>query len=323
MSDVSESFYLRSDKQQEGIDLLKRAGLTGIVFAPVKHWVTLIPQVSLREALEPLVAANEGALLHYIFAEDYGWGFRVYDKSTRVSYYECSWESDIVIHEEHVQRELLEELFKCPLQPSQLESLLHPVMLGDLLGIDHRFADLFELEYYEWLSAEHFERMKRSYQDQIEIVEERSPIQPPSTSPLPFCEWRKLENTAQELLYDRKNPAEALRVAGQALVMAEQAMANEVFCSIKWKCFWSKGSLNVRSCVQASLWPPLRTLLRCALHGFNMILKLAARYEEREERREAERLYSKAVEFSGPPFLVKEHSVQRRIKHLKKDVSFG
>ena len=72
MSEFSESFHLRSDCQQNGEDLLRRAGLTGAVFSPVRGWVTVVPESEMYEAVDQMVASNQGLLLHYLYAEDHG-----------------------------------------------------------------------------------------------------------------------------------------------------------------------------------------------------------------------------------------------------------
>ncbi|MHC4158697.1 MAG: hypothetical protein ACYSSO_06430, partial [Planctomycetota bacterium] len=88
MSEFSESFHLRSNSQQNGEDLLKRAGLKGAVFSPVRGWVTVVPESELYEAVDQMVGANQRVLLHYLYAEDHGWQFEVYEGSSAICKYE-------------------------------------------------------------------------------------------------------------------------------------------------------------------------------------------------------------------------------------------
>ena len=43
MSEFSESIYLRSDDQQDGIDWLRESGLAGYVFESIDGWVQVLP----------------------------------------------------------------------------------------------------------------------------------------------------------------------------------------------------------------------------------------------------------------------------------------
>jgi hypothetical protein len=99
MSEFSESFHLRSDSQQDGEDLLRRAGFAGAVFSPMRGWVTIVPESELFEATDKMVASNQGLLLHYLYAEDHGWKFELYKNSSIISQYECGWESNLAVND--------------------------------------------------------------------------------------------------------------------------------------------------------------------------------------------------------------------------------
>lgn len=44
MSEFSDSYHLRSNNQQDGVDLLRAAGLRGYVFPPENGWVTVVAE---------------------------------------------------------------------------------------------------------------------------------------------------------------------------------------------------------------------------------------------------------------------------------------
>lgn len=168
MSEFSESFHLRSKNQQDGVNLLKRAGLAGVVFAPTNDWVTVVPEAGLLEAVEPMVRANQGTLLHYMCAEDHGWQFGIYKNTRPVCRYECGWDPDFEIKDDELDVDVVADLLRKKSQRDQLEAVLQPegmdaVFDGDLPA--YQFANLLGLKHYEWLSGQYLD----------EGVEDRDP----------------------------------------------------------------------------------------------------------------------------------------------------
>jgi len=163
MSEFSESFHLRSDNQKDGEDLLKRAGLTGAVFCPVRGWVTIVPESELYEAVRPIVGVNQGLLLHYLYAEDHGWQFELYKEEKNICQYECGWDPEFAINDEKVDRvELLPLLIKAD-RGEDLENILHPSGLDAIITDPpaYRFARLIGLEHYEWLSGGYLDEVSQ------------------------------------------------------------------------------------------------------------------------------------------------------------------
>jgi len=155
MSEFSESFHLRSDSQQDGADLLRRAGLTGAVFSPVRGWVTVVPESELYEAVDQMVASNKGLLLYYLYAEDHGWQFELYKSNSVICQYECGWESELVINDSNLNQAVLVSVLIDKSREQVLEDILHPSELNDVIMDPpaYRFANLIGLEHYEWLSG--------------------------------------------------------------------------------------------------------------------------------------------------------------------------
>jgi hypothetical protein len=160
MSEFSESFHLRSNKQQDGVNLLKRAGLSGVVFTPTNNWVTVVPEAGLLEAVEPMVRANRGTLLHYMCAEDHGWQFGIYKDTRPVCRYECGWDDELTIEDGDLDLEVIVELLKNRSQRAELEALLQPEDIDALLEGEppaYQFANLLGLQHYEWLSGQYLD----------------------------------------------------------------------------------------------------------------------------------------------------------------------
>ena len=91
MSELSESYHLEADDQQDGVRLLQRAHLEGFVFPPQRGWVTILPRSEFGTPPESLLEANQGRLLRWLLDQDAGWMFQVYTGPILVSHYECRW----------------------------------------------------------------------------------------------------------------------------------------------------------------------------------------------------------------------------------------
>ena len=155
MSEFSESFHLRSDSQQNGEDLLRRAALTGAVFSPVRGWVTVVPESEMYEAVDQMVASNQGLLLHYLYAEDHGWQFSLYKNNSIISQYECGWESELAINDSDLNQAALVSLLIEKSREKVLQNILYPPDLNAVIMDPpaYRFANLVGLEHYEWLAG--------------------------------------------------------------------------------------------------------------------------------------------------------------------------
>lgn len=228
MSEFSESFHLRSDDAQEGIKLLQRAGFQGVVFDSSNHWVTIIPQASLHEAVETFVENNKGILLHYMFAEDYGWEFSVYKLREQIFHYECAWEEEILFDDTHAQMSVLQELLDDHAHIAQFEAILHPKTGRDVQHINHTFAKLLGLSHYEWLSGEYPDALNEG---KTGIAYNNSSPQDQRQRTTAWFEemiptWVTLRSQANAFL-NAQEYAEALKVSQQAIEVAEQTMQDD------------------------------------------------------------------------------------------------
>ena len=155
MSEFSESFHLKTDSQQSGENLLRRACLTGAVFSPVRGWVTVVPESELEEAVDQMVTSNQGILLHYLYAEDNGWLFELYKNNSIICQYECAWESELAINDSDLNQAAFVSLLIEKSREKVLEDILYPPDLNAVIMDPpaYRFANLLGLEHYEWLSG--------------------------------------------------------------------------------------------------------------------------------------------------------------------------
>ena len=172
MSEYSESYHLKAGSTEDGIDLLRRAGLRGFVLPASNGWVTVLPEGEPFVPDEALIAANTGTLLYYASAEDHGWWFALYVRNTPMASYSCTWEESIQIHQ--------------PLDIAALEQTLGPVLstLGDeqtrkmLNPTDmdvvseqsppHIFAKAVGLSNYRWLSFHYLMTDKERGENNVE-----------------------------------------------------------------------------------------------------------------------------------------------------------
>lgn len=88
MSEFSDSFHLRSDDLDEGVALLRRAGLEGFVFPSEGGWTTLVCEGD----GERLVAENTGTLLRYQWARDHGCRVDAWSSQARLAMLEVNFE---------------------------------------------------------------------------------------------------------------------------------------------------------------------------------------------------------------------------------------
>jgi hypothetical protein len=86
MSEFSESYHLFSSNQEEGISLLRNAGIRGFVFP------------------------EENKLLHYIFAEDHGWSLSIFERTTKTFHYDCSWDEGVGNNYQEINKNKIVEI---------------------------------------------------------------------------------------------------------------------------------------------------------------------------------------------------------------------
>lgn len=163
MSEFSESYHLRSEHHQDAIDLLHALERRGYVYRSTNGWVTFVVEASTFEPDAQIVAAAPQPLLHYVFTEDHGWSFTLYDRGAVVSCYRCSWSDDeLQVDDAAYSRAHLLQVIPV-VQPQLLEDVeqwLHPRDIDELLEAQPSklFAQAMGLVHYDWLSYDYINR---------------------------------------------------------------------------------------------------------------------------------------------------------------------
>lgn len=177
MSEFSDSYHIRSDNQQDGVDLLRAAGLQGYVFPAENGWVTVVAEGEAFEPNQRLIRAAPGVLLHYVSAEDHGWAFELYRAGKTLSSYEAEWDHDIRVTRDEIDRDILGEHLGDGirgLDDLAYRRLFYPTFdefmglaLEDGEQLADRFAEAAGLTNYSWLS---YHYVDSDYDDDPELA---------------------------------------------------------------------------------------------------------------------------------------------------------
>lgn len=92
----SEVYFLQSSTRQDGIRLLQRAGVDGIVLTSDGNWLAILADGIPFKPNHRVTAANEGRLLHVWCSDDFGWGFTLLQNTAATGVYLFDLESGIV-----------------------------------------------------------------------------------------------------------------------------------------------------------------------------------------------------------------------------------
>jgi len=176
MSEFSESYHLRSECAEDAIELLRCAKRKGYVYPPVNGWVTFVAEEGVFEPDERIVTAASHPLLHYVFAEDHGWSFTLFDRGKVVSGYRADWGDDIRVHDSRYSRAALQQLVPSA-QPSLLDDFerrLHPKDFDELFASEPSklLAQALGLGHYDWLDYDYIARdFHESPEDHPDVTE--------------------------------------------------------------------------------------------------------------------------------------------------------
>jgi len=166
MSEFTDCYHLRTDNQEEGISLLKRTGLKGYIFPAANGWVTLVSEKYDFEENEELIKENEGILLHFVYGDDHGWYFTVYEKEKEICHYSNMWEEEI----EDDSRFDEEYIYKLIQENESKDREIEREELQSILEDPQEFADLIGLTNYEWISYHYIDMESERGEDVYEGV---------------------------------------------------------------------------------------------------------------------------------------------------------
>ena len=179
MSEFSESYHLRSERAEDAIEILRRAGRKGFVHPPVNGWVTFVVEDGVFEADERIVAEASLPLLHYVSAEDHGWNFTLFERGGEVaSAYRCEWDDEIRADGSRYSRAALKRIV--PASDAALLDDFERWLKPEEDGLDELFeaepskvfAMAIGLEHYEWLNYDYMAaNFHESPEDYLGVIE--------------------------------------------------------------------------------------------------------------------------------------------------------
>jgi hypothetical protein len=158
MSEFSASYHLKTSDRTKVVDLIKDSENKGYVFEETNGWVTFLIDGPAFNINESVLSCNPGIIVHYIFAEDHGWEFRVFNKDELIFEYKCDWTDEIIIEKELFDVSIIKELIA-----SQGNSISDIEELFDLSDFEFEeppayiLATKLGLVHFEWLSVDNIE----------------------------------------------------------------------------------------------------------------------------------------------------------------------
>ncbi len=160
MSEISESYHLRSATQQDGIALLETTRTPGYVLPAASGWVSVVVADANLIPHASVVRAAGFPVVHYANAADHGWSFSVFDASgQRLSRYTASWEAfDYEVVDDQLDLERAATILGLEAEQVRLvRPLLRPRGLEEVEDADgrnpgHHVAALLGLPWWDHFS---------------------------------------------------------------------------------------------------------------------------------------------------------------------------
>ncbi|MDR1565552.1 MAG: hypothetical protein LBS74_11400 [Oscillospiraceae bacterium] len=162
MSEFSESYHLKNGSLQDAIDLIKKSSQSGYAKKPCKDWVTLVPESAICgfNCDKKLVKNNTGILVQYIYPEDHGFCFRVFNRNRLVAEYFYDFndfdESNIgaALVTNRLNGKELVELLNLKVSEFELVRTLRPTNFSEVMDLHDNFMKLLQIppEAYTWVS---------------------------------------------------------------------------------------------------------------------------------------------------------------------------
>ncbi len=173
MSEFSESYHLRSENIADGIALLQKIKVEGIVFPPQNGWVSLIVQGDLNDHIETIAAAWSKRIMHYMYAQDHAFMFNYFDKGDRVTGALATWDIDLVIDTEDLKHEILNLFISNEDEKLEMQTLFKLKEVRQVMDINmaYRFAQILKLPYYQNLGGGLMENSERIAQTLADFPE--------------------------------------------------------------------------------------------------------------------------------------------------------
>ncbi|HEX3037839.1 MAG TPA: hypothetical protein VHO94_02455 [Oscillospiraceae bacterium] len=178
MSEFSESFHLLTNSVDDAKNLLIRAKLHGFVGDSDNGWAIVLPEGEPFSEHSELINSNTGILLQYIFAEDHGFGFALYENTDPVCIYWCDFDKvsengiNSGIDTSRLDLNTFTSLLNIKDKLFVLNSVLKPKNEEDIYKINQKFYDIVGLNPYnvEWVSY-HYQQLNQERNEGIQLTE--------------------------------------------------------------------------------------------------------------------------------------------------------
>ena len=159
MSEFSESYHLRGATRGEATSLLSRAGLAGFVFPALDGWVSFVAEGESFKPNKRLLNSSQGVLLRWVFGDDHGWEFNVFDRAKKICDYNCSWDEELLV-EGKVNLAQLKKSLGLNLPALEGEAglkIFYPQSVEQAFEVNpaYAFARAVGLTHFRWLSFEY------------------------------------------------------------------------------------------------------------------------------------------------------------------------
>jgi len=154
VSEFSDSFHVRAPNRRVVSQRMASGKVRGVVFPPKNGWCTVVPFEGYDHKVEELARLFELPVLHYIFAEDHGWGFSIVNNGSTAVKYEASWDEDATVDDRNLDMKVLGPYVLPTVDARRLESRLRtagPPEIGQM-PIAYEFAAAIGLPKFQWLS---------------------------------------------------------------------------------------------------------------------------------------------------------------------------
>jgi hypothetical protein len=176
MSEFSESYHMRGGNINEGVALLRRAGLKGYVFPSANGWISIVAEQNSFAPDPRILAQNEGSLLHYVSAEDHGWCFALFVGEQLVSAYDCAWDDEVRVDDSHFSKDNLIQILGTGGEDAaiKIERILHPQNIDEAIDSQpsRAFAEAMGLPRFEWFAYDYVARdFHESPDDYVGVIE--------------------------------------------------------------------------------------------------------------------------------------------------------
>lgn len=171
MSQFSESYHLRSTKQTDAVELIKKSKTEGIVLEAQNGWVTFVVNGGQFKSLNSIVNNNNGLLLHYVYAEDHEWSFSLFLNEIEICHYSCEWGLGVLnINKSRLfyQAFNTNDLFESELEFMRIMNTRSLEKLFELQPF-YNFADKLKLPHYEWVSFDYVKNDDERFKELIYI----------------------------------------------------------------------------------------------------------------------------------------------------------